>query len=707
MELKNLLLFLSAVVLAFSKKTTEAEEVAPTVSFNLESGFYDEESIDLEIIASDPDAEIYYTTDGSIPTDNSTKYEGAITLKNRSEEENVLSAVRNVSPYEFSMMNNYPVLEKVKKGNVIRAIAKLPNGKYTDIANGTFFVGLDRKDDFNDLPVVSMITDPFNLFDYEKGIYTLGKKFDEWREEWCAEHPDPGPDHVPDYTNFDFNEYVNRCSNVLKFAAYKAKGNYNNKGKKNEKPAYVEYFPRGSNEIGFAENLGIRIMGSATRTYYQKSFHLTFREDYGKKNLKYEIIPDNMRSDGTGPVTKYKSFNLRNGGNDCEYTKVRDRVIQDLVSNIDSIETQQQDLAVVYIDGEYWGIYSVVEDYTDNHIANNYDIDNKNVVIIKTNEVEAGEDEDIELFNDLVNYITKTDLSVESNYKKAKEMIDVESFAWFLAITVYVENTDGILQDNNWAMWRVREPQDSVKHADGKWRGMIYGIEYSTGIYGDRNYDRLAADTLNTLNNTVQNENVGTQIFTSLLSNDHFKNLFINDISDLVNIDFTDDKVNSTIHDLTSSLKPLVKDQYDRFGPNEGRSDPDGYYDDQVNQFNSWLIGRHETIMKNIADIYDFEDPVTVTIESNNYKKGGFVVNTEWKVFDEKYEGDYFKENILYITAKPFKKNKNKYSTLNHWKLENCEFADKKYQSNNESMSREETIGIYPSEGCKVKAFFS
>jgi len=679
MELIRILLFL-VVVLTSCKKTTEettediTEENYAAPYFSLKSGFYDKKLISLEILSPDPKAEIYYTTDGSIPTENSTKYEGAITLVNKSDSNNVLSAINNVSPSKF-----VPSV-KVKKGHVIRAIAKLPDGKFTDIANGTFFVGINKKETYGDLPVFSMITDPNNLFDEEKGIYVLGKTYDEW----C------------------------KGNSMCKFApSYTVKGNYSLKGKEAERPAYIEYFPKGSNVTAFAENLGIRIMGAATRTYVQKSFHLTFREEYGKKKLKYEVIPGNMRSDGKGPVKKYKSFNIRNGGNDCEYTKIRDKTIQDLIYQRESIETQQQDLAVVYIDGEYWGIYSVVEDYTDNHIANNYDIDNKNVVIIKTNEVEAGEDEDIELFNDLVNYITKTDLSVESNYKKAKEMIDVESFAWFLAITVYVENTDGILQDNNWAMWRVREPQDSVKHADGKWRGMIYGIEYSTGIYGDRNYDRLAADTLNTLNNTVQNENVGTQIFTSLLSNDHFKNLFINDISDLVNIDFTDDKVNSTIHDLTSSLKPLVKDQYDRFGPNEGRSDPDGYYDDQVNQFNSWLIGRHETIMKNIADIYDFEDPVTVTIESNNYEKGGFVVNTEWKVFNKKYEGDYFKENILYITAKPFKKNKNKYSTLNHWKLENCEFADKKYQSNNESMSREETIGIYPSEGCKVKAFFS
>jgi len=704
MKLINLLHFISALVLVSSKSITEeTTEENATLSFSLKSGFYDGESINLKIIASDPEAEIYYTTDGSIPTDNSTRYEDVITLKNRSEEENDLSARRNVSPYEYSMSNNYTVEVKVKKGNVIRAIAKLPNGNYTDIASGTFFVGLDRENDFGNLPVISMMTDPYNLFDYENGIYVMGKTFDEWHKAWCDEHPDPPPGYVPDYTNFDFAAIMNRCSNIVKYSAFKAKGNFSNKGKKNEKPAFVEYFPRGSNDTGFAENLGIRIMGSATRTYYQKSFHLTFREDYGKKNLKYEVIPNNTRSDDTGPVKKYKSFNIRNSGNDCEYTKVRDMVMQDLISNIDSIETQQQDLAILYIDGEYWGIYNVVEDYSDHYFATNYDIDNKNVVIIKTNEVEAGEDEDIELFNDLVNNITNTDLSTSSNYNKIKKMIDVESFAWYYALNVYIENTDGILQDNNWAMWRVREPQKSVKHADGKWRAMVYGIEHSSGIYGDKFYNKFAADTLNALNNTVQSVNVGNQIFTSLMNNHNFKNLFINDISDLVNIEFTDEKVNSTIHDLTSSIRPLVKDQYDRFGPNEGKEDPDGYYDGQVKDLNNWLVGRHNTIMKSVANVYGFEDPVTVTVESYNYKKGGFIINNGWKVFDKKYEGVYFKENILYLTAKPF----NDDVLFVHWILKNCKYSNKKYPSFlNNKVSFKATIGIYPSEGCIATAYY-
>jgi len=667
MELIKILLFLSALVLASSEEIVEENYAAPY--FSLKSGFYNKKIINLEIFSTDPKAEIYYTTDGSIPTENSTKYEGAITLVNKSDSNNVLSAIKDVSTSKF-----VPSV-KVKKGHVIRAIAKLPNGNFTDIANGTFFVGINKKETYGDLPVFSMITDPSNLFDEEKGIYVLGKVY----EEWCNSNGSAMCKMAPSYT---------------------VKGNYSLRGKEAERPAYVEYFPKGSNVTAFAENLGIRIMGAATRTYVQKSFHLTFREEYGKKKLKYEVIPGNMRSDGTGPVKKYKSFNIRNGGNDCEYTKIRDKTIQDLIYKRDSIETQQQDFAILFIDGEYWGVYIVIENYSDNHIENNYGIDNKNVIIIKKGNVEAGEEEDKELFNEFNDYATTTDLSIPSNYDKLKEIIDVESFAWYYAVNTYIENKDGIFQNNNWAFWRVREPQDSIKHADGKWRAMIYDVEYSTGLYGDKKYNTT------TMSNVVKNkpQGFGNVLFTSLMSNHNFKNLFINALSDLVNIDFESERVNNLLEEYSSIVKPLMKDQIERYGPSYAVNDPIKYYTTQMTVLNNWLSGRHKYFMNNLAKTFEFEDPIKVTIESNDYSKGSFIVNNGWKVFNEKYVGDYFRENILYITAKPL----NTASTFIRWKLQNCKFANKKYQSIiNVKTSYKETIGIYPSLGCRVTAFFS
>ena len=176
--------------------------------FNLKSGFYNADSIKLEISIEDPDAVIYYTLDGSNPTINSTIYTNLIILKDKSLEDNVYSNITNVTAER-----NYTPKVKIKKANIIRAMAKLSDGTFTPIISRNYFVGLNRKELYGDVPIISIITDPENLFDYEKGIYIMGKTYDDWVKE------DP--------------------ENANKQPFYK-KGNYNMKRKESERPASIE-----------------------------------------------------------------------------------------------------------------------------------------------------------------------------------------------------------------------------------------------------------------------------------------------------------------------------------------------------------------------------------------------------------------------------------------------------------------------------------
>ena len=315
MKLFTVFLFFSSLALA---SNVTKENILPF--FSLKSGFYDGDSIELEISIENPKAVIYYTLDSSNPTINSKIYTKSIILKDKSLEENVYSKITGVTADR-----NYVPKEKIIKANTVRAMAKLSDGTFTPIISRTYFVGVNRKELYGDVPIISIVTDPENLFDYNKGIYVMGKIYDDWIEE------DP--------------------ANAKK-QPFMKKGNYNIKGKEAERPASIDYFPVDENKEGFSENVGIRIAGAVSRTFIQKSFRVFFRKEYGKKNLKYELIPGNKRSDGQGIVNKYKTFVIRNGGNDYEYTKIRDKALQDLISNR-NVETQQGEVIVLFLDGEY------------------------------------------------------------------------------------------------------------------------------------------------------------------------------------------------------------------------------------------------------------------------------------------------------------------------------------------------------------------
>ena len=150
-------------------------------------------------------------------------------------------------------------------------------------------------------------------------------------------------------------------------------GNYTNRGREWERPVSVELIT--SDETpGFKQNMGMRIMGASTRNQAQKSIRIYAREVYGKNNLKYELIPGNMKSDGSDILRKYKTFVLRIGGNDADFGRLRDPFLQNLVQDA-HFDTQQHPPCVVFINGSSVTVYIEIKLIIDPHILNS---DNKN-----------------------------------------------------------------------------------------------------------------------------------------------------------------------------------------------------------------------------------------------------------------------------------------------------------------------------------------
>ena len=601
--------------------------------------------------------------DGSDPTVDSTVYTNFLLLKDKSLEENVYSKIINVTAER-----SYVPKDKIKKANIVRAMAKLSNGTLTPIISGTYFVGLNRKELYGNVPIISIITDPKNLFDYEKGIYVMGKMYDDW----VAENPENANKH-----------------------AFDKIGNYNLKGKESERPASIEFFPVDEEKEGFNANVGIRISGGVSRAFIQKSLRVFFREKYGQKNIKYEVISENKRSDGKGNVNKYKSFIIRNGGNDYEYAKIRDLVLQDLITNR-GLETQQGEIVVLFLEGEYWGVYTLIENYDEHYIANNYDIDDENVVIIKNSKMEAGDENDNQIFETETGYVRNEDMSNPSKYEQACKYLDVENFMWYAAFNIYIGNRDSVFKASNWAMWHVRNPVENVYRADGKWRGLSFDNDMSAGLFGDENEYNNILLTEAFDETTTMYKCIGSRFLNSLLKNSNFKNMFINAICDIRNIDFEINRVYDYIDKYIFFLEPLMKDNFIRFGRNI--NNPDEYYKSQVDALKSWLFSRYNSFVNNIAKFFEFKSPVEVSITSSNFSKGSFLVNNGWKIFEEEYKGLYFTENILHLSANPLK------GTFDYWKVKNCKLDG---DSNEIDFKSENTdLSIYPLEGCSIIAYY-
>lgn len=526
---------------------TPVDTSKPEPVFSKESGSYDK-SFELSLHAP-KGSKIYYTTDGSEPDVSSVggsvkdtvpaklptnEYKQAITVKNRDNDENRLCSKVNI-PYMYDptdYYNNgpfYPEVSAVPKATIIRAMAVDEKGNTSKTVTKTYFVDKDLAEVYKNASVISVVTDPDNLLSKERGIYRYG--------------------------------------------------NWENSGAEWERPAAVTYFEE-DGTIPFETTMGMRIHVNYTRRWGQKSLRFYFREELGLKNLKgYQLIPGAVNADGK-PTKKYKRFILRNGGNEYAYSKMQDVFIQSLVSDR-AFTTQSSRPCVLFLNGEYWGLYNLMERYSDNYLEEEFGVDKDNVVVIKNDELDEGKEEDFALYEQL-QAMADLDMSLTDNYEKFKKMVDIQSYLDYYATEIYIGNKDW--PDNNVQLWRTRE-DDGSDYGDTKWRYMLYDTEYSMNLWGQDN---------NGNTNRLQEARNKDALFDALCKNDSFKQSLADTLMDLADKNFKSADAAKKLDAMAAVYRPLMEQYKKRFG--------NGDVDSRVRNMKSFMANRKSQIKKHIQE---------------------------------------------------------------------------------------------------------
>ena len=586
------------------------------LTFSLESGVYPIRQ-KLEITCSNPEAGIHYTLDGAAPTAASPVYEGPVTLDVTVGRHDPLSQITGLSIDEpYLPQKDFP------SAHVVRAAAILPDGTVAATAAGTYFVGYgSRASLFGDLPVISLMTDKANLFDYETGIFMLGKSFDEW----TAQRTEP-------YENWEVF------------------GNFSNKGMEWERPVTVDFMMAEGDH--FTQEMGMRIKGAASRTLVQKSIRLIAREEYGKKNIKYPLLPENIcQEDGT-VLDKYKSITLRNGANDASNSRIRDPFVSLLARGME-VETAMSRPVIGYINGEYWGIYSLTEEYSDHHLANHYGLDNENVITIKQSQVEDGNKGDEGRFRALQYRLLTSDVTDPKAYAAIEEMVDTKSLADYAAITLYIGNDDGIFHHNNWMIWRTRKVEEGNPYGDTRWRMMLYDSDYSSDVYGDG-----TSYNINTIDRFFNQEEYydyhPARLIVNLLPNADFQREVVLSLCDVRNLYFEKNRAMALIDRMTEEYFDQTNETFRRFGPDWiVRWNMDTHLTNNLNILRRYFSGRYNVFPVHIRDAFGLSNPVDVSLSSSDGEKGHVLVNHRSIPITGLMHMKYFPEYPITLSAQP------------------------------------------------------
>ena len=504
-----------------SSSTPVSNDLDTTVEFSWESGAYREESLDLEL-SNPSDLPIVYTNDGSLPNAASLRAPSSLIIDSSDTNRALIGKLAMEIPDFRTIVAD----DTLPTATVIRAAALLPDGTIGPVFTNTYFVHEDLTELFGDIAVVSIVSDPSNLFDYNTGIIAKGAIYDEHRRE---------------------NERLSNGNRNL------TQANYTQKGRDWEREATIELFD-GSNTLSYEAPCGIRLRGHVSRIYAQKSFNIYFRDSYGEKKMEYVLFGDAATSSDGTPVTSFKSLCLRSGGNDTEMLRYRDSLLQDALGGYD-FATQATRPAIAFLNGEFYGVYSLSEKYSDSYIESHYGIDSKNVVIFEDGEIDEGTDKDQALYDELMGFAERN-LADGATWEEFCAAVDVQSMVDCYATQAYIGNID-FHERKNYRVWRARSLDSGNDYGDTRWRYMIYDLEYSTGLY-DQSMTKPDFDTVAQYLETCP-------LFASAMRNPEFRMLMRERLVDLSENAFESESISSMFDAWWTQWDPWIQMSIKRF----------------------------------------------------------------------------------------------------------------------------------------------
>ena len=397
----------------------------------------------------------------------------------------------------------------ISKNSVIRAAAFRDGYLSGDVATATY---LFRSDGVNHaLPVVTLVTAPDNLWNSKTGIYATGDQFD------------------PDAASY---------ADTLKSATY-----YQAKFATEEqvdtiweKPAAFSLFDDNGRQV-FTQNVGIRIAGSFGRGRAQKGFNVIARKEYGKGSMEYPFFQNR-------PYTEYKAVVLRAGAQDQNRSKIRDELASGLLEGTDiNILYQAYRPTVLYLNGEYWGVYFMKEKRNRFFVAQHENTENNVDLAIGKGfkQRSYGDNSD---WVSLYEYATSHDLSSADAYNYVAERMDVDSFRDYMIAEIYNGNTDTY----NFQYYRLK---------GGKWKFIFYDFCWG--------FQSPGHETLAFRMGKTPSDVCSAKLFAAMLQNKGWRDSFCRRFGELLNTAFAPERVSALIEELYGYVEPEIKREREKF----------------------------------------------------------------------------------------------------------------------------------------------
>ncbi|MBP3540581.1 MAG: lamin tail domain-containing protein [Clostridia bacterium] len=432
--------------------------------------------------------EVYYTLDGTVPTQNSNLY---------------------VPGSQFS----------INSTAVIRIRAFDPSGRLqpSEIITNTYLMNL-----YHSFPIVSVVTDPDNLWNPVTGMLTPGDNVIKYDEN--------GRPKIP------FKNTVYRAN----------KESEDNIG---IKPGHVEMYSKEGEQL-LSQDMEFGLQGQYSLDMPQKTFKLKAKAKYGAKYFDAALFPDRE-------FTQYKAFVLRNSGNDCVWTRLNDglqgRLIDRFNEQTDTPSTvihQAWNPVVVYLNGIYWGHYNMRERADRFFIAQHEGLglegaDQMDVLEASGRTVCFGTSKE---YRAMIERVEKSDpANNPEDLQYILDNIDVDNYFDYMGFQMFFGNSD----PGNIRFYRL-------KTEGSKWKWLFYDADYGlfkSGFDSPTSYLKQKGAGEQNINNTL---------IRKLLENDQMRDKFLTRLGEIYQF-MTTETMTNELNTMAAILEPEMTMHFNRW----------------------------------------------------------------------------------------------------------------------------------------------
>ncbi len=396
-----------------------------------------------------------------------------------------------------------------------------------------------------------------------------------------------------------------------------------------EVPVNVEYY----DEDGiprFNQQAGMKIFGGCSRTLPQKSLSVIARSEYGKNSFDYPLF-DNL------PFGSYKSFVLRNSGNDWQKTLMRDALFTGLIDSLTDIDHQAYKPVVVYINGSYWGIHNMREKINEHFLAahHNVDPDDVNLLEGKGWAIHGSRTD----YDAMLTYIKYHDLADNAAYENVKNEMDIDNYIDYQITQIIIGNTDW--PGNNIRFWKTNAP-------DSKWRWILYDTDFGFHLFN------LSDVYHNTMTFAAEPDGEGwpnppwsTFLFRKLLENHEFRRQFVERFEFLLNNIYNPERVLDYINILQAGIASEMPRHLARW-----QKQSLSQWKNQVERLRQYAVQRPEIIINYVTDFFGLEPAISFHL-SVIKPEGGVVRFANGLRVKSSFTGQFFKNEMIQLRADP------------------------------------------------------